>query len=41
MTVKVLIVDDEERVLGLAKSTMDIDENYDIRMANDDTRPRR
>ena len=35
MRVKVLIVDDEERVLGLAKSTIDIDESYGIRMAND------
>jgi CheY-like chemotaxis protein len=35
MTVKVFVVDDKERVLGLAKSTIDIDESYGIRMAND------
>ena len=35
MTVKVLIVDDKERVLGFAKSTIDIDESYGIRMVND------
>ena len=29
MTVQVLIVDDEEGMLGLAKSTIDIDESYD------------
>jgi DNA-binding response OmpR family regulator len=35
MTIKVLIVDDEERVLGLAKATLEIDERYEITMAND------
>jgi len=33
MTVNVLVVDDEERVLGLAKSTIDLDGSHGIRMA--------
>ena len=35
MTIKVLIVDDEERVLGLAKATLEIDSRYEVTTAND------
>ena len=35
MGIKVLIVDDEERVLGLAKATLEIDDRYEVTMAND------
>ena len=35
MTIKVLIVDDEERVLGLAKATLEIDPRYEVTTAND------
>jgi len=35
MVINVLIVDDEERVLRLGKATLEIDDRYEVTMAND------
>jgi two-component system alkaline phosphatase synthesis response regulator PhoP len=35
MTKRILLVDDEERVLGLAEATLSIEDSYELSMASD------
>ena len=35
MSIKILLADDEERILGLVKATLGVDDRYDVALASD------